>query len=69
MPREKSLIAVNMKKYRKNLGISQDKLSKLVNVTYNTIIKIESGTTCNPRVETLRRIAVAFGVGVDDLIK
>ena len=64
-----SMIAKNIKKYRKKLGISQDKLSKLADVTYNTIIKIESGATYNPRVETLRRIADALGVGIDDLIR
>lgn len=69
MSKEKSVIAENMKKYRKKIGISQDKLSKMANVTYNTIIKIESGATYNPRVETMRRIANALGVRVDDLIK
>lgn len=51
------------------MGISQDKLSKLANVTYNTIIKIESGATLNPRVETLKQIADALNVGIDDLMK
>ena len=41
----KSTIARNIKKYRAKLGISQDKLSKIADVTYNTIIKIESGVT------------------------
>lgn len=62
-------IAKNLKKYRHKKGVSQDKLSKLVDVTYNTIIKIESGATKNPRVETLRLVAKALGVSVDDLIK
>ena len=69
MSKTKSAIAKNIKKYRKKLGISQDKLSKLANVTYNTIIKIESGATYNPRVETLKKIAEALGVSIDDLIK
>jgi DNA-binding XRE family transcriptional regulator len=56
-------------KYRNKLGISQDKLSKLADVTYNTIIKIESGVNTNPTIETLSKIAKALGVGVDDLIK
>ena len=63
------MIAHNIKKYRKKRGISQDKLSKLAGVTYNTIIKIESGSTSNPRVETLRLIAKALNVTVDDLLK
>jgi len=62
------MIAQNIKKYRKKKGISQDKLSKLAGVTYNTIIKIESGATLNPRVDTLRLIAKGLGVTVDNLL-
>lgn len=65
----KSIIADNIKKYRNKLGVSQDKLSKLADVTYNTIIKIESGTNKNLTIETLSKIAKALEVGVDDLIK
>ena len=68
MPK-RSIIAENIKKYRAKLGISQDRLSKLADVTYNTIIKIESGATYNPRVETLKNIANALKVGIDDLVK
>ena len=64
-----SRIADNIKKYRNKLGISQDKLSKLADVTYNTIIKIESGANKNPTIETLQKIAKALNVGVDDLLK
>jgi len=64
-----SKIADNIKKYRNKLGISQDKLSKLADVTYNTIIKIESGANTNPTIETLSKIAKALDVGVDDLIQ
>jgi len=64
-----SKISDNIKKYRNKLGISQDKLSKLADVTYNTIIKIESGANINPTIETLSKIAKALDVGVDDLIK
>ena len=64
-----SKIADNIKKYRSKLGISQDRLSKLADVTYNTIIKIESGVNINPTIETLSKIAKALNVGVDDLIQ
>ncbi|OHB13292.1 MAG: hypothetical protein A3G47_01750 [Candidatus Zambryskibacteria bacterium RIFCSPLOWO2_12_FULL_39_45] len=63
------MIAQNIKKYRKKKGISQDKLSKMAGVTYHTIIKIESGATLNPRVETLKHISDALGVRIDDLMK
>jgi DNA-binding XRE family transcriptional regulator len=66
---KKSVISDNIKKYRAKLGISQDRLSKIADVTYTTIIKIESGVTYNPRVETLKKIADALKVGIDDLMK
>ncbi|OHB09442.1 MAG: hypothetical protein A3H52_00495 [Candidatus Zambryskibacteria bacterium RIFCSPLOWO2_02_FULL_39_26] len=66
---KRSTISENIKKYRAKLGISQDRLSKLSDVTYNTIIKIESGATSNPRVETLKKISDALRVGIDDLMK
>jgi DNA-binding XRE family transcriptional regulator len=62
-------ISANIKKYRSKLGISQDRLSKLADVTYNTIIKLESGANKNPTIITLAKIAKSLGVGVDDLIK
>lgn len=66
---KKSTIANNIKKYRQKLDISQDRLSKMADVTYNTIIKIESGGSQNPTIDTLSKIAKALNVSVDDLIK
>ena len=66
---KKSTIADNIKKYRQKLGVSQDRLSKMANVTYNTIIKIESGGSQNPTIDTLSKIAKALSVSVDDLIQ
>ncbi len=59
----------NIKRYRNKLGISQDKLSKLAGVTLHTLAKIEIEATPDPRIETLKKIANALNVGVDDLIK
>jgi len=64
-----STIAKNIKKYRKERGLSQDKLARLADVAHATIIKIESGANKNPTIETLAKIAKALSVGVDDLIK
>lgn len=66
---KKSTISDNIKKYRNKLDVSQDRLSKMADVTYNTVIKIESGANKNPTIDTLSKIAKALGVGVDDLIK
>lgn len=62
-------IAKNIKKHRERLGISQDKLSKLADVTYNVLIKIESGATENPTIETVSKIAKGLGITIDDLMK
>jgi transcriptional regulator with XRE-family HTH domain len=69
MQKELPTIAKNIKKYRDKLGISQDKLSKLAGVTLHTLTKIETGSTPDPRIETLKKIAIGLNVNVDDLIK
>ena len=51
------------------MDISQDKLSKLAGITLHTITKIESGATPDPRIETIKKIADALGVSVDNLLK
>lgn len=61
-------IGKNIKKLRQAKELSQDKLSKLADVSYNSIIKIETGGIQNPTIETLQKIAKALGVSVDDLI-
>ncbi|MCX6797784.1 MAG: helix-turn-helix transcriptional regulator [Candidatus Falkowbacteria bacterium] len=61
-------LAKNIKKYRQKSGLSQDKLSKLAEVTLHTITKIESRSTLDPRVETVKRIADALGCSIDDLL-
>ncbi len=69
MSKEIPIIAKNIKKHRAKLGISQDKLSKLAGITLHTITKIESGATPDPRIETVKKIADALGVSIDDLMK
>lgn len=62
-------ISKNIKKYRKKLDISQDRLSKLADIPLHTIAKIESGATSDPRIDTVKKIADALGVKTDDLIR
>lgn len=69
MSNEIPTIAKNIKKIRKKRGISQDKLSKLAEVAYNTIIKIESGAIQNPTIETVQKIAKALDISLDELTK
>ena len=68
MSREISQIGKNLKKLRKQKGLSQDRLSKLADVSYNTVIKLESGGITNPTIETLQKLAKALWVSVDKIL-
>ena len=61
------MIAGNIRKFRKKKGLSQDKLAKLADVTHTTLVKLESGANNNPTVKTLKKIADALGVSLDEL--
>jgi len=69
MSREISPIGKNIKKLRKQKGLSQDRLSKLADISYNTVIKLESGGITNPSINTLQKLAKALDVSVDNLLK
>jgi len=62
-------LARNLKKLRENKGLSQDRLAKLADVANNTIIKIEQRENENPTLETLKKIAKALEISVDELIQ
>ena len=62
-------LAKNMERLRKQKGLSQEKLARLADVANNTIIKIEGGKNQNPTLDTLKKIAKALGVSVDDFIQ
>jgi len=59
----------NLKQFRKEKNLSQEELAKKADVTYSTLIKIESGNNQNPTVKTLQQIAKALDVTIDDLMK
>ena len=62
-------LANNIKKLREAKGLSQEKLARLADIANNTLIKMESGENKNPTLDTLKKVAKAFDVSVDDLIK
>lgn len=61
------MLSLSIKKLRKQKKLSQDKLARLANIPYNTLIKIESGRSSNPTFETLTKLADALGVSLDEL--
>ncbi len=64
-----STIGKNIKKYRQEKGLSKEKLSKLADLSLNTVVKIELDESPNPTIETIQRIAKSLEVSVDDLLK
>ena len=63
-----SNITKTLRKLREAKGLSQEKLARLADVANNTIIKIEAGKNQNPTLDTLRKVAKALNVSIDDLI-
>ena len=64
-----SKIANNIRKIRQEKGISQDRLSKLADLSLNTVVNVESGANPNPTIETIRKIAKALNISIDALLK
>ena len=61
------MLAVNIKKLRKQKHLSQDKLARLADIPYNTLVKLESGKSNNPTFETLSKLADSLEVSIDEL--
>ncbi len=69
MKKEKYSIGEIIKKLRLEREMSQDALSKKADLAFYTISKIEAGSTPNPTIDTVKKIADALGVSIDYLIK
>lgn len=63
-----SNISKTLRKLREQKGFTQEKLARLADISNNTVIRIEAGKNQNPTLETLKRLAKALDISVDDLI-
>jgi len=61
------MLAKRIRELRNKKGFSQEKLARLANVSYNTVVKIESGESKNPTFQTMVGIANALDVSLDNL--
>ena len=61
------MLAKRIRKLRVKKGLSQEKLARLADVSYNTVVKIESGESKNPTFQTMAGIAKALGISLDQL--
>ncbi len=58
----------NTREYRWKKGISWSKLSNLAGITLYTITKIKSGTTPDPRIETIKKIVGILDISIGGLL-
>ena len=68
MKNKLSTLAKKIRKIRKKKGLSQDRLSKLADISHITVIKIESGAIRSPTVGTAQKIAKALNVSINNLV-
>jgi len=58
----------NLAKLRKEKGFTQEGLARKADISYHTLIKLESGGIKNPKIETVVKLAKALKVALDDLV-
>lgn len=59
----------NLSKLRKEKGLTQEGLARKANISYHTIIKLESGGIKNPKIDTVMKLANALNKKIEDLIE
>ena len=69
MSKDQSTIGKTIRRYRQEKEMSQEALARAADLSLPTIVKIESGETPNPSIDTVKKIAAALGVSIDDLTK
>lgn len=57
----------NLKELKKAKGLSSKQIAELTNLPERTVIRIFSGDTDNPYVDTLRRIVAVLDGSLDDI--
>jgi len=61
------MLAKKVKEYRKQKGLTQQKLAEKTGLSFNTITKIEQGIGDSPTLKTLVKLADALEVSLDEL--
>ena len=63
------MLSANIKKIREKEGLTQEALACKANISYNTIVKLETGGIRDPRISTVIKISEALNVSLDELAK
>jgi len=62
------MLEQKIKQLRKKSGWSQQKLAEKAGLSYTVITKIEQGVAKRPSIQTMVKLADAFGIALDDLV-
>jgi transcriptional regulator with XRE-family HTH domain len=63
------MLEKRLKQLRKKVGWSQQKLAEKAGLSYNVITKIEQGVARRPTIQTMIKLADAFGISLDELVE
>lgn len=63
------MLEQRLKQLRKKAGWSQQKLAEKAGLSYNVITKIEQGVAKRPSIQTMMKLADAFGISLDVLVE
>jgi transcriptional regulator with XRE-family HTH domain len=58
----------NLAKLRREKGLTQEALARKADISFHTVVKLESGGIKNPKIETVVRIAKALGIPIETLL-
>lgn len=58
----------NLAKIRKEKGLTQEGLARKADISYHTVLKLESGRIKNPKIETIIKLSKALNTPLDCLV-
>lgn len=58
----------NLAKLRKERRLTQEGLARKANISYHTLIKLESGRIKNPTIGTIIKLTKVLSVDINELI-
>lgn len=66
--KDKNMWLQNLKDLKKSKGMSSKQIAEATNLPERTVMRIFSGDTPNPYLDTLHRIVVVLGGSLDDVL-
>lgn len=65
---QKNILSENIKRLRKEWGLTQEELARKADISYTSLTKIEIGVIKEPSVYVVSKIAKAFNVTIESLL-